>query len=155
MAIGLLAPVPAVHLKAALDTCTAAGRVAFGTEAFDVFHKAMTEYGAGIPVLIWPTAHFGDPDNLCDPGYGRFRGTLVGTVEARVGRHPNPAVRPATTISGNRPDGRWSMFWEVSDLVRLSDAERVAITALATEAGKPLAKGFVPHGPTLVKASVL
>ena len=155
MGIGLLAPVPAVHLKAALDACAAAGRVAFGTEAFDVFHKVMSGYGAGIPVLIYPTQHWGNPDGLCDPGYVRFRGTLVGTVAARAGKHPNPAVRPATSISGDRPDGRWAMFWEVSDLVRLPDAERIAITALATEVGKPLAKGFVPHGPMAVKAGFL
>ena len=119
------------------------------------FQKVMTDYGAGIPVLIYPTGHFGDADKLCDPGYVRFRGTLVGTVPAQAGKHPNPAARPATTVSGASPDGRWSMFWEVADLVHLPEADRIALSSLATEAGKPLAKAFVPRGPIVVKAGFL
>ncbi len=52
-----------------------AGRVAFGSNAWELFAKIDQEYGEGLPVLIYSTHHYGDPDKLCAPGYATFRGT--------------------------------------------------------------------------------
>ena len=157
MGVGILAPVPAVHLKAALETCAAAGRVAFGSDAWEALQRADEKYGKGIPVLIYPTHHHGDPDRLSDPGYVNFRGVFVEiTMAHHGGRHPDPTIRPRTTIEGPTHDTAWAMFWEVSDLVHLTKRDRIAITDLTAERGhKPFVKGFVPLGPMLVKADFL
>jgi hypothetical protein len=156
MGVGILAPVPAAHLKSALNTRAATGRVAFGSNAWKLFLTAGKRYGAGIPMLIYPTHHDGDPDRLSDPGYVNFRGVLVGTTMAHAGKHPDPTIRPCTTIEGPTSDTAWAMFWEVSDLMHLPKEDRIAITDLTAERGtKPFAKGFVPLGPMLVKADFL
>jgi hypothetical protein len=152
MGIAILAPVPAILLKSATDTCAAVGRVAFGTEAWEFFAKVNEEYCEGLPVLVYATPRYGDPDKLCDPGKVTFRGVYLGLTRAQAGKHPNPAVRPSATIN----DTDWACFWEVSDLVHLSKQDRIAVTSLAAEAQKkPLSNGFVPHGPMLVKAAFL
>jgi hypothetical protein len=99
--VGILAPIPAVILKSAFDTCAKAGRVAFGTNAWELFEKIEHEYGSGLPVLIYPTHFFGDPDRLCTPAFASFRGIFVGTRTPLGGKHPNPALRPAITVEGD------------------------------------------------------
>lgn len=116
MRIGILAPVPAVLPKSALDTCAAMGKVAFGTNAWELFATIDAEYGDGLPMLIYPFHHRGDPDKLCDPGFASFRGAYVGSVRPRRIKHPNPAVRPAVTVEGEEPDTGWAIFWEVGSL---------------------------------------
>ena len=156
MGVAILAPVPATILRAAQETCAASGRVAFGSNAWEVFNKATLDYGHGLPVLIYPTHHYGDPDRLCDPGYATFRATYLGTKLAQGGKHPDPAVRPIVTVEGLAADTAWALFWEVGDLVQLAKADRIGIISLTAEAQKkPLAKSFVPHGPMLVKAAFL
>jgi hypothetical protein len=156
MGVGILAPVPATILRSAEDTCAAVGRVAFGSEAWEVFNRADLEYGTGLAVLIYPTQHYGDPNQLCDPGYACFRAVYLGTKPSRAGRHPDPSARPPATIHGPDADTAWPLFWEVSNLVPLSKRDRVAIVSLTAERQKkPLGNGFVPHGPMLVKAAVL
>jgi hypothetical protein len=139
------------------DTCAVAGRVEFGSDAWDVFDKANREYGEGIPVLIYPTHRYGDPDKLCDPGFVPFRAGYLGTTAAtKAGKHPNPVVRPQVTISGPSADSAWTIFWEINDLVQVPKSDRIAITTLTAEGQtKLLGKGFVPHGPMLVKALFL
>jgi hypothetical protein len=156
VSVGILAPVPATILVSAVETCAEAGRVAFGSNAWELFDKASRKYGEGLPVLIYPTHHYGDPDKLCDPGYATFRGTYLGMTLAKTGKHPNAAVRPLTTIEEHSADTAWALFWEVGNLVQLVKQDRVAITGLTAEGQKkPLAKGFLPHGPMLVKAAFL
>jgi hypothetical protein len=67
MGAGILAPVPASILVSAVQTSVEAGRVAFGSNAWELFAKTDQEYGEGLPVLIYPAHHYGDPDKLCDP----------------------------------------------------------------------------------------
>lgn len=157
MGVGILAPVPATIMGSAKNTCAFEGRVAFGSDAWDFFDKAKQDYGEGIPVLIYPTHRYGDPDRLCDPGFVPFRGIFLRTVRAtKAGKHPDPAVRPQVTISGPSTDSAWMIFWEASDLAQVPKSDRIAITSLTAEGQKkPLGKGFVPHGPMLVKALFL
>jgi hypothetical protein len=156
MGVGILAPVPANILKSALETCADAGRVAFGSNAWEVFNRLDLEYGEGLPVLIYATHHYGDPDKLCDVGYANFHGVYLRTKLAQGGKHPNPSVRPIVTVEGPAADTPWAFFWAISDLVQLGKHERVAIASLTAEGQKKsLANGFVPHGPMLVKAQTL
>lgn len=155
MGIGILAPVPASILRAAQKICAEVGRVAFGSNAW-VFSKIGSEYGVNLPALIYPTRVYGDPDYLCDPGFATFRAIYLGATNSHAGKHADPAIRPAPTIEGYDSDAPWAFFWEVSALAELPKRERVAVTSLIAEGQtKPLPKGFVPHGPTLVKAAFL
>jgi hypothetical protein len=61
MGIGILAPVPAVLLPSAIETCEREGRVAFGTNAIDLFLKINEQYGSDLPVIIQPTVGYGEP----------------------------------------------------------------------------------------------
>lgn len=157
MGFGILAPVPADLLKSALATCEEKGRVAFGTNAGDIFRKAAQVYGQPFPILIYPTIHYGDPDRVSAPGYACFRGAYLRLAPANPnGRHPEASIRPPTTISGSNPDTPWQYFWEVESLKMLPKAQHVAITTLTAEGQrKPLPKGYVPHGPLIVEAIFL
>ena len=156
MGVGILAPVPAIILMSAVKTCAATGRVAFGSDAWTLFDKANRQYGEGLPVLIYPTQHYGDPAKLCAPGYVTLWGTYLGMTLAKAGKHPNPAMRPLATIEQHSADTAWAVFWEVGDLVQLPKQDWVAITSLTAEGqARPLVTGFLPHGPMLVKASFL
>jgi hypothetical protein len=156
LGIALLAPVPARFLKSALVVCADQGRVAFGTAAWELFSKVDDEYGAGIPVLIYPTHPDHDPDHLCTPSFVGFRAAYSHMQKSKVGKHPIPALRPIGTVDGDEPDTGWALFWEVTELARLPKESRIAITSLTGEGqNKPLSAGFVPHGPMLVKATFL
>ena len=156
MIIGILAPVPANILKSAQETCAKAGRIVFGSNAREMFDKANRQGGEGLPVLIYPTNRYGDPDNVCDPGYATFRGVYLGTKIAQAGQHPNPTVRPLPTIEEHSPDTAWALFWEVGDLREIPMQDRVAIASLTAEGRtKPFAKDFLPRGPMLVEAAFL
>jgi hypothetical protein len=81
------------------------------------------------------------PDKLRAPGYATFRGVYRGITVSYGGRHPEPVVRPRTTIEGPSPDTAWPIFWEVTGLVHLAREDWVTITALTAEGqGKPLTK---------------
>ena len=156
MGVGLLAPVPAIFLKSALDICAAQDKVAFGTNAFEAFAKLDEQYGGGIPVLIYPTGQHGDPDGFCTPGFASFRAVYCGTQQAWHGKHPAPALRPVAAVEGDQQDTAWAVFWEVSGLVRLPKADRVPIPKLTAEGKKKtLPLGFVLHGPMLITAPFL
>jgi len=154
MGIGILAPVPAVHLTSAMETCAKVGRVAFGSGSWEVFAKANEVYGIGIPVLIYASHPEDDPDHLSTPGVVGFRGVYLGTTEARAGKHPNPDVRPLTTITSLSPDTAAAFFWEVGELVRIALSSQIKIGQLIAEGQKkPLTRP--PRGPMLVTAMFL
>jgi hypothetical protein len=156
MGVGILAPVPAMHMNAAVAAYGTSGRVAFGSNAWEMLRGAVDAYGAGIPVLIYPTPHHGDPDRLAEPGYVNFRAAFDRITVPKRGVHPDPRVRPITTVDGTEADTKWAIFWEVTGLVKLLKDDRIAITNLAAIGqSKPLPNGFVPYGPMLVKASFL
>ena len=156
MGVGILVPVPAVHLKSALTTCKQMGRVAFGSNDTKLFERASEEYGEGLPLLIYPTQQPPDSEKLSDPGFISFRGSYVGTISAVDGKHPKQSNRPSSTVEESSADAEWEMFWEIADLRYLAKIDQIATTNLNSErTGKPLSPAFVPRGPILVKASFL
>ena len=153
MGVAILAPVPADLLKSALETCALKGRVAFGTDAYDVFAKVHADYGSPLPVLIYPTVHYGDPDGMSRGGYACLLASYLKLTQAdKFGRHPDPSIRPLVTIVGSTPDTAWQYFWEVEDLQHLATSQHVAVTTL-TAIGKRthLPMGYVPRGPIIVQ----
>jgi hypothetical protein len=152
MGIAIYAPVPAVLLRSALETCNAKGRVAFGTNAQQLFEEIDSEFGPGLPVIIYPTIHYGDPHGV---GKLSFAATYIGFEKANdKGLHKNSTVRPSAVFDPKEPDTPWLGFWEVKDLHPL--AARVAPGTLTAKGKKThLPKMFVPHGPLLVNAAFL
>jgi hypothetical protein len=152
MAICIYAPVPAVLLQSALETCEREGRVAFGTNAQQLFEDIDADFGPRIPVIIHPTVHYGDPK-----GFGKlsFAATYIGFEKAdHKGLHKTSAVRPNAVFDPKDPDTAWLGFWEVEDLHMLT--KRVGPeTLIARGKNKHLPKTFVPHGPLLVDAPFL
>jgi hypothetical protein len=62
----------------------------------------------------------------------------------------------ASAIEERSPDTAWSIFWEVGYFVQLrKDGQIAIISGTAEGQTKPLTMGFVPLGPTLVKATWL
>jgi len=149
MAQGILAPVPCVHLASAIATCAQHGRVAFGSNAVDVFERDLEPLPwAGCRVLIYgsrPELHGGEFKSFHRPGFVTYSATFVAWVRANPdGRHPDPQLRPISTQDN---DTAVIGFWEVADLVRL--ATPIALTALTGKRGR-LKVGFVPEGPMAI-----
>lgn len=138
----VLAPVPALHLPAAAASFARAGRVAFGSNAWEFWRRQAA--GATVVWVVASASGFpagGMPG--IDPGKLIFRGLLAGIAEAVRGRHPDPALRPASTAG----DGPWAMFFELQALVRL-DRPRPVI-GLVTLQGTRLVR--VPQGPIAIR----
>jgi hypothetical protein len=154
MGVGLLAAVPCIHLNAALETCRQRGRVAFASDAKELFLRLEKEgLCSGLATLVYASRPELGHDGLFVDKFAAFRGTLVRWVDANnQGKHPDPMVRPVTTES----DGPVWGFWELSDFVRLSRPEYVRISDLRQRRGKKnFVSDFVPHGPILVEGDAL
>jgi len=138
----VLAPVPALHLPAAAAAFARAGRVAFGSNAWEFWRRQAPERTA-----VWVVASStGFPAGGLpgiDPGKVIFRGRLAGIVAAVRGRHPDPALRPDST-AGDEP---WAMFFELEMLERLGRPRPVI--GLVTVQGARLAR--VPQGPIAIR----
>lgn len=149
MGLSLLAPVPARHIKSALDTFKIEGMVAFGSNAFSVFQTPEGLAGQkwkGATVLIYVSHP--EPDY---PGFGPnilYAGKFVRWRPAdRRGKHPEPEYRPASTVT----DTQWAGFWEIENLEKLP--EKIALADLRSSVTKkPFKRGFTPEGPVPVEA---
>ncbi|MCC6305490.1 MAG: hypothetical protein IT545_09870 [Rhodobacteraceae bacterium] len=138
----VLAPVPALHLPAAAATFARAGRVAFGSNAWEFWRRQAP--GQAVVWIVASATDFpagGVPG--IDPGKVVFRGGLLALVAAVRGRHPDPGLRPATTAS----DLAWAMFFELDGLERL--ARPLPVIGILTLQGARLAR--VPQGPIAIR----
>ena len=118
MGIAILAPVPCVHLARGLDTCVAQGRVAFGSNAVEVF---LDKHGTcaipeGSRVFIATTRPQYGNGHLHSPGKAAFEATFVQWTPAdNRGKHLDQILRPSSTLN----DTDFIGFWEVSGLQAL------------------------------------
>jgi hypothetical protein len=67
-------------------------------------------------------------------------------------------MRPPTCGNGGGGGTHtgWALFWEITELVQLPKADRIATTSRTAEGQKKtFPDGFVLHGPILVKAAFL
>jgi hypothetical protein len=145
--VALLTPVPLEHLVDGADVCASEGRVAFGSQAWEVFRALDAEGGVGILVLIY--ASHAEPPVVARVTWAA---TYLRYVESRGGAHPDESrVRPPSTVHGGEDLERyWAGFYEVADLRRLDDDEEVMVADLRDRRGWRYRRGFVPEGPIII-----
>ncbi len=144
VAIALLTPVPLEHLVDGREVCAQEGRVAFGSQAWEVFRELDREGGPGTLVLIYAShsGALGRPRVTWSASYHQY-------VESRGGAHPERSrIRPPSTITDTV--GYWAGFYELKRLELLSEDEEIAIRNLSDRAGRRYARDFVPEGPMII-----
>lgn len=149
MPVALLTPVPLQHLLAARDVCARESRVAFGSQAWEVFRELDLEGGPGTPVLLY-ASHAGVPRT---PRVS-WTASYLRYVESKGGAHPERArIRPPTTIAdGEDAAGYWAGFYEVAELTPLSEDDQIRIRDLVDLRGKRYGRDFEPRGPMIITA---
>jgi hypothetical protein len=149
----LLVSVPDIHLHEAQEICNRYGRVAFGSNAFEFFRDLEANLGIQeeLPVLIYVSrTGSGQNPKFFSAGRIPFTGRLVRWSEPSAGKHPEPNVRPKSTLDS---DTKWAGFWEVKDLTLIGkQLEQIQLTELRTvKSGKPGIKlSQPPEGPLMV-----
>jgi hypothetical protein len=143
-AIALLAPVPLKHLEQAVAVCNSEGKVAFGSNAWELFRQLDLERnGSAVDAYIYASM---DPsgDRLEASWYARY----IGHVPEKGGAHPEGMrFRPPST----QTDGTFAVFWEVDSLHQLAPEKRIPTGQfIGYDTGKAYKKNFIPKGPLLV-----
>jgi hypothetical protein len=148
--IALLAPVPEEHLKSGMTTCVKAGKVAFGSRAWQVFRDLdVARDGEPVQVFI-----YGSHSIKHGAPKVRWRGTYIGHVEAKAGAHPDGIMFRPDSTDQHEPDnqGHWAVFWELTDLVELAKDEAIPINAFrGWTSKKNYPSSYIPEGPLLVE----
>ncbi len=145
----LLAPVPVVHLRDAIAVASERGRVAFGSDSFDLFDRLRRSGAIGtLPVYVdasrTGSEKAGGGQRL-DVGRVHLRGVLAAVTNGdRRGRHPDPTIRPDSALA---TDGRWALFWELDQVEELKPP--LALALFAARSGQPWLR--VPEGPVEAK----
>ena len=142
--VALLAVVPHQHLVSGLQTQSASGRVAYGTDNAMLLPELEHELGGqSCCVLIYASEapYSGAP-------MARWRAIYSRQTPAKHGRHPEHATyRPSTTDS----DGAWLTFWEVIDLEELPTEEALPMSKLRARRRKTnLPADYIPKGPLVI-----
>lgn len=148
--IALLAPVPLEHLEDGVEVCAREGKVAYGSRAFETFVE-LDALRAGEPVDVYIYASHAHEDG---PIRATWAAIYVGFVKSPDGSHPHgPKYRPPSTFKYPTDNkGHWALFWEVTDLRRLPDAEAFPIRDLrGWKHRTKYNKFFVPEGPLIIE----
>jgi hypothetical protein len=151
--IALLAPVPAEHLKSALELLKTEEKVAFGSMNFLLFHELDLER-QGLPVDVYIYAS-GKAD--CPDAPPLWRAVYTGFTPCsptKHGSHPDEGkYRPDSTKKYSLDnEGHWLVFWEVIDLRPASPQDWWSIEDMTGyRKKKRYGKSFVPEGPYLIK----
>ena len=146
----LLAPVPVVHLRDTIATAAERGKVALGSDAFDLFDRLGRAGAVGaLPVYLVAsrTGHDGRTPPPFEVSKVHCRGRLVAITPAdRRRRHPDPSIRPASALE---TDGGWALFWELAELERIEPP--LALAQFTTRTGQRWLR--VPEGTVEAKHS--
>lgn len=114
----LLTPIPAIHIEEGEAVFAEYGRVAFGSDAWELFDRLRQE-GAdkGLPVLIYASAT-GSQSRSSPFALHKVvcSAMLDGFEEGHGGRHKRPHLRTKTALA---TDSSFVLFWEVVALKRL------------------------------------
>jgi len=147
--IALFAPVPLEHLEDGGVLCEREGRVAFGSRAWEVFRE-LDRLREGSPTDVYIYASRTPVPLL----HVSWRAVYIGHVESQNGAHPQGMrFRPPSTAKYPEDNiAYWAVFWEVTELHELSEAERIPVSHF-TGFGKPkpYKVGFIPEGPLLIE----
>lgn len=144
----ILAPVPEIHLLSGLETCENEGKVAFGSDAWELFREVDDiRKGKEVEVFIYPSHADSDKPLLMSAAW---HGIYVGQVPSRRGRYPgDKRFRPESSQT-DRPD--WAVFWEIQNLYELPASAQIPLASFVSASKKSNGdRRSIPHGPMLVK----
>jgi hypothetical protein len=107
-AFAILVPVPEIHLGSGQDICQEQGKVAFGSQDWELFREVDKRRGdEAVEVFIYACARNGYAGEIS------WHGLYIGHVNSRRGRHPEGnQYRPPSTQN----DTSSAIFWEVEEL---------------------------------------
>jgi hypothetical protein len=148
--IAVLAPVPEEHLIDGAEVCVREGKIAYGSRAFEMFVQ-LDSLRAGEPVDVHIYASHVVRDG---PARATWAATYIGFVPSPDGSHPDgPRYRPESTFKYPTDNkGHWALFWEVTGLRKLPDAESLLIRDMRGWKSKTkYDKFFVPEGPLIIE----
>jgi hypothetical protein len=126
------------------------GRVAFGSDSFDLFDRLRRTGAVGtLPVYVVASRTGSEPGTGYAPALDvskvHVRGTLAAITDCdRRGRHPDPTIRPGSALA---TDGGWALFWELVDVEELKPP--LVLAQFATRSGQPWLR--IPEGPVEAK----
>lgn len=151
--IALLAPVPAEHLKSALQLLKTEQKIAFGSMNFFLFQELDAKrHDLPVDVYIYASRKEDCPDAA-----PFWRAIYIGSIpcsETKPGSHPcGTKYRPESTLKyALDNEGHWLVFWEIRDLKPASQEDWWPIGEM-TGYGKKRRYGkfFVPEGPYLIE----
>ena len=147
-AFAILAPVPKEHLLDAMETCDREGKIALGSEAWELFRQVdELRKGSEVEVLIYPCHADSEKPMRMEASW---RGVYVGHQPSRRGRYPGDKRFRPPFAQTDKPT--WAVFWEIRDLIELPDSDYIPMTSL-----RGLDKKFDyslrngTHGPLLIE----
>ena len=101
----------------------------------------MVKGGEDVDVYIY-ASHIEGHDRVVT-----WKGRYVGFDESVGGRHPEPSLRPPSTVS----DTPWMFFWRVEDLTEIDGAAKVSGSLQGYKNKKPYGKSFPPRHPVIIR----
>lgn len=148
--IALFAPIPIEHLITGRTQIEQNGKVAFGSQNFELFRRLDIERNEH-PVDVYIYASW--MQDL--PEGDRFWiARYIGHVDSDLGAHPSGMkYRPFSTSKyANDNSGFWAIFWEIDKLEPVSQVDWIKIFDLTGyKKNKKYGKNFVPEGPILIE----
>jgi hypothetical protein len=145
--IAVLAPVPLQHLESGRAVCEREGRVAFGSQMWELFEEIDNEGGAAVPVYIYASHAVTPAVKPCVTWVASY----LRYIRSAGGEHPKGrSLRPPSTTDD--AERFWAGFYEVSDLRPLSEDAHVQIANLRDRDGRIYGRSFVPERPMIISA---
>jgi len=141
----LLVPVPEIHLLSGQDVCEQEGKVAFGSQEFEVFRKLDQDRNdRAVKVFIYATLQ----ENRSFIPKVTWQAFYIGHVDSRRGRHPQGMkYRPATAANDALNS---AVFWEVTDLRPLEIPVNISnFKGLGKK--EPFQSRFIPEKPLMIQ----
>lgn len=140
----ILAPVPEMHLKSGQETCDREQKVAFGSQAWELFREVdKLRNSNDVEVFIY-ASHAEKPILEVT-----WHAVYIGHKDSRNGRYKgDKKFRPSSTESDTPT---WAVYWEVRDLKELPEADQIRIPSLRGFRKKSNYQPFVPEQPLLIE----
>ncbi|VXD13698.1 conserved hypothetical protein [Planktothrix serta PCC 8927] len=140
----ILAPVPEIHLLSAQDVCEQEGKVAFGTQEFEIFRKLDQDRNDRVvKVFIYASLQ----ENRSFIPKVTWQALYIGHVDSRRGRHPQGMkYRPATAANDVLDS---AIFWEVTDLKPLEIPLNIS-NFKGFGKKEPFQSRFIPEKPLMI-----
>jgi hypothetical protein len=149
--IALLCPVPLEHLKDGEELCRREGRVAFGSQAWELFERDLEGLRTGLPVEVYIYASHSP---IVVRPVVSWRARYVAYVRSIGGMHPQEEKRRprSTRPEDHSAHWKWAGFWEVENLRPLPSDEEIRISNLRSwKSESHFKRNFIPEGPLLIE----